>query len=290
MLNRPPPPLNYVRSFECSARHLSFTKAADELGYTQAAISVHIRSLERYLGAALFHRHPRSLTLTETGEAFLPTLRQALQMIDQATETVVVSNQRKTVTLSCPISLAENWLAPRIAGLRASHPDVELVILGTIWEPATAPAADLVISMHRDDDAPPAASLLLRQRLSLLGAPHRANAKTDLSALLAQPKIVVLGRQEYWTAFAEAQGRPDLDMEGSLRTNSTNIALEMAASGAGLTATPHDLARAYLDRGVLVELSDLRPASPWSYYLNAGATPLGAAAKTVRDWLLASTG
>ena len=74
---KPPPPLNYIRSFECSARHLSFTDAARELGYTQAAVSTHVRSLEQYIGRQLFIRYPRSLKLTDMGAAFLPTLRQA---------------------------------------------------------------------------------------------------------------------------------------------------------------------------------------------------------------------
>ncbi len=79
---KPPPPLNYIRSFESSARHLSFTLAAKELGYTQAAVSTHVRALEHYIGRQLFIRYPRSLKLTEMGEAFLPTLRQALGLVD----------------------------------------------------------------------------------------------------------------------------------------------------------------------------------------------------------------
>src|SRR2546423_15431961 len=66
---KPSPPLNYIRSFECSARHLSLTAAAKELGYTQAAVSSHVRGLERYIGRQLFIRYPRSLKLTEMGEA-----------------------------------------------------------------------------------------------------------------------------------------------------------------------------------------------------------------------------
>ena len=64
-MDRPSPPLNFIRSFECSARHLSFTKAAEELGYTQAAVSTHIRSLEKYVGRDLFIRHARGIELTE---------------------------------------------------------------------------------------------------------------------------------------------------------------------------------------------------------------------------------
>ena len=72
------PPLNYIRSFEASARHLSFTRAAEELGMTQAAVSGHVRALEQYIGRPLFHRAPRSLGLTEVAASYLPTLRQAL--------------------------------------------------------------------------------------------------------------------------------------------------------------------------------------------------------------------
>lgn len=289
MLSRPPPPLNYVRSFECSARHLSFTRAAEELGYTQAAISIHVRSLERYLGCELFHRHPRSLALTETGEAFLPTLRQALQLIDHATETVVVTNKRNTVTISCPMSLAENWLASQMAGFRAMHPAVEIFVYGTIWDATSVPASDLVISMHRDEDAPRGAIRILRERISLLAAPEWAEKVKDLKEVQTHPMIVVLGRQEYWTAFSEAIGGLDLDISGSIRTNATNIALEIAASGAGITASPRDLAQTYLDRGVLVELFDFTPESPWSYYLTESATP-SRISLSLKDWIMGNAG
>lgn len=286
MLNRPPPPLNYVRSFESSARHLSFTKAAEELGYTQAAISVHIRSLEQYLGTKLFHRAARSLALTEAGEAFLPTLRQALQMIDHATESVVVGNRRKTVTITCPMSFAENWLAPKLAGFYAAHPDVEVAIHGMIWEASAEPDADLKIIMHRADEAPPGSVQIYREHLSLLAAPHWAEKLQDVSDLSKHPMIVVLGRQDYWTAFSETIDDLDLDITGCIRTNSTNIALEIAASGAGITASPRALARAYKDRGLLIELFNLHPKSPWSYYISENTTSFSVAAKLAKSWIL----
>ena len=110
-MNKPPPPLAFIRSFECTARHLSITLAARELGYTQAAVSAHVRALEKYVGRPLFERKTRSLRLTEIGEAFLPTLRQALQQIDNATDAIVTSSRERSVSLACPMSLAENWIA-----------------------------------------------------------------------------------------------------------------------------------------------------------------------------------
>jgi LysR family glycine cleavage system transcriptional activator len=80
------PPLNGLRSFEAAARHLSFTRAADELGVTPGAVSQQVKSLERALGITLFRRLPRSLVLTDEGEAYLPAIVAAFDIISKATE------------------------------------------------------------------------------------------------------------------------------------------------------------------------------------------------------------
>ncbi len=80
------PPLKGLRSFEAAARHLSFTRAADELGVTPGAVSQQVKSLEGALGITLFRRLPRSLILTDEGEAFLPAISSAFDLISRATE------------------------------------------------------------------------------------------------------------------------------------------------------------------------------------------------------------
>jgi len=80
------PPLNGLRSFEAAARHLSFTRAADELSVTPGAVSQQVKSLEQALGIKLFRRLPRSLVLTAEGEAYLPAIEQAFDIISKATE------------------------------------------------------------------------------------------------------------------------------------------------------------------------------------------------------------
>src|SRR3954471_5528824 len=80
------PPLNGLRSFEAAARHLSFTRAADELGVTPGAVSQQVKSLEGALGIMLFRRLPRSLILTDEGEAYLPSISSAFDLISRATE------------------------------------------------------------------------------------------------------------------------------------------------------------------------------------------------------------
>jgi len=290
MPSKKPPPLNFVRSYECSARHLSFTKAADELGLTQAAVSMHIRSLEKHLGVELFVRYPRSLRLTEAGEAYLPTLRQALLMIDAATNSVRIDRQYKTVKIAAPMSLAENWVSRRIAEFRSSHPDIDIILQGTVWDHTGDPDTNIIIFMNRTAEEPLNARLLMRENLALLCTPELASQLKEPAALADVPKIVVSGRQEYWTEFARALDLHSLDLEGSIRTNASNIALELASHGAGVAVLPIDLAMTYKDRELLVEPFDHRPPSPWNYYIRESQDHFLAASQKLYDWLLSHAG
>lgn len=208
-------------------------------------------------------------------------------MIDKATETVLIRNQARTVTISCPMSLAENWLAWRLNGFRKEHPNVELLVQGTIWDVPDEPGgADLIISMCRRDEAPRSGHRLLQETLALLCAPEIARNIKSVADFLALPRILVLGRQEFWTAFEPNLGRDLVGTGTAVRTNAANIALEMASSGIGGIAAPIDLAQIYLDRGLLVEPFELRAQSPWGYYLRDAAQQPTAATAKVRDWLL----
>lgn len=285
-MDKAKPPLGHIRSFECAARHLSFTAAAIELGLTQAAVSTHIKSLENHLGSQLFHRRARSLTLTEIGTAFLPTVRHALSLIDQATETVLIGKHSRTVSISCPMSLAENWLAPRLVGFRDEHPNIELLVHGTIWDQRDDIGADLSIAMARQDEIPGGEHLILRDTLSLLCTPEIAHGITTLRDAAAVPRIVVIGRQDYWSAFEPYLPALPAAAAPTIRTNATSIALELAANGIGVFAAPTSLAKAHVARGLLTEPFDLHPESPWGYVLKDATRQPTAAVLKVRTWLI----
>jgi LysR family glycine cleavage system transcriptional activator len=287
---KPPPPLTYVRSFECAARHLSFTAAGKELGYTQAAVSSHIRALEQYIGRKLFVRYARSLRLTDIGEAFLPTLRQSLDQIDHATESILASVRNKTVVVACPMSLAENWLAECIAAFHRKHPGIEIVLHGTVWENSPDPVADVTIVTRRYDDRPASGILLWNDSLILLCAPKLLEGPTGVKEpqdILRLNCIFVHGRQEYWRHIGAALNIDTSNFAKTLTTNASNIALELATMGAGCVATQASLARTYVKRGLLVEPFAVRPISPWAYYLVDSPVSKGAVVKTVRDWIFA---
>ena len=285
--DRPPPPLNHIRSFECAARHLSFTAAAAELGFTQAAISMHVRSLEKYVGRPLFFRYARSLKLTETGEAFLPTLRQGLRQIDMATETIVSSARNQTVIVAAPMSFAENWLTKCLSGFHQQNPGVEVVIHGTVWDAEIDSVADITISINRNDDAPLGSQLLTSERVALLCAPKFLDVISKPDDIRRLPKIYVLGRQDYWDMYTKSIGLENVEHDRGYRANASNIALEMAANEMGLVTSLVSLSQAYVDRGLLVEPFKERPVSTWGYYIKAPQRSKSGPDTKLFNWIFA---
>ena len=105
------PPLNALRAFEAAARHLSFTRAAEELFVTQAAVSHQVKALEEHLGRQLFRRLNRALLLTDDGQAYLPSLSRAFTLIDDATRDLLTKGAPGPLTVSALPSFAARWLA-----------------------------------------------------------------------------------------------------------------------------------------------------------------------------------
>jgi LysR family glycine cleavage system transcriptional activator len=130
-MSRRLPPLNALRAFEAAARHLSFTRAAEELHVTQTAISHQIKGLEERLGLRLFRRLPRGLLLTEEAQRLLPPVRDAFDQIAAALERLSASGSGGRLTVSVLPSFAAKWLVPRLGRFRAAHPDLDLRIGAT---------------------------------------------------------------------------------------------------------------------------------------------------------------
>ena len=121
------PPLNALRAFESSARHLSFTRAAQELHVTQAAISHQVRALESYLAVSLFRRLPRRVELTDDGHLLLPTVTETFDRLARAVDDLKSAHSKvRTLTVSVTPSFGGRWLAPRLGRFWRRHPDIDL--------------------------------------------------------------------------------------------------------------------------------------------------------------------
>jgi len=282
------PPLNYIRSFEASARHQSFTRAAKELGLTQAAVSGHIRALEQYIGRPLFYRSPRSLTQTEVAASWLPALRLALTQIDRATEQILVVPQRQEVIVACPASLATNWLPRRLQSFHQSHPEIDVTVHATIWSETSDQIADIRI-IPRQSDQPVLGRAFGFDRLVMVCAPSLLEGPDRLSAVsdIARFGIIhVLGRQEHWEDFGKHHGQDDLHLTRGYKTDSTNAALQMAAAGIGCAITTHSLAEIYLSRGQLCEPFAAEIVSRWGYDLQTAEQSTTRASETLIAFLV----
>ena len=122
-------PLNALRAFEASARHLNLTRAAQELHVTQTAVSQHIRNLEDRVGKPLFRRLPRGLALTDEGQALLPTVSEAFGSLQRALEQLADNRPREVLTVGVVGTFAVGWLLPRLRQFQEACPFVDLRLL-----------------------------------------------------------------------------------------------------------------------------------------------------------------
>lgn len=122
-------PLNALRVFDAAARHLSFTRAADELAVTPAAVGQQIRALEEVLGVVLFRRTTKGLELTDEGTAGLEPLRSGFLQFEGAVQAMQAGQSSHVYTIAAPRDFLAVWLAPRLAVFRAEHPEVRFVLV-----------------------------------------------------------------------------------------------------------------------------------------------------------------
>ena len=121
-------PLNALRVFDAAARHLSFTRAAEELFVTQAAVSHQIKSLEDFLGLKLFRRRNRALLLTEEGQSYFLDIKEIFSQLTEATRKLQARSAKGALTVSLLPSFAIHWLVPRLSSFNSAYPGIDVRI------------------------------------------------------------------------------------------------------------------------------------------------------------------
>jgi LysR family glycine cleavage system transcriptional activator len=141
------PPLNALRAFEASARQLSFTRAAEELFVTQAAISHQIKALEDNLGIKLFMRKNRGLLLTEEGQSYYLDIKDVFNALHDATERLLARGAKGAITVSLQPSFAIQWLVPRLNTFNLLHPDID-VRIKAVDQPENSLTEDVDLAIY----------------------------------------------------------------------------------------------------------------------------------------------
>jgi LysR family glycine cleavage system transcriptional activator len=278
------PPLNWLRAYEASARHLSFTRAAAELNLTQSAVSQHVRSLEAFLGRDLFLRKTRAIELTEAGANYLPVVREAFTLLASGTRAFTGGDRGRHLTLQVNMAFSALWLAPRLHRLYAAHPWIVLNIVTPIWDPERLAAhAAMEIRFGRPDDMSGMAERLTYERFFPVCAPGYHDGDVDLDRAVL---LDCAGQTGSWGSWLKSQGKP-FDAEGEVSFATTFVvAVEAARHGAGLAMIHDTLAADLVAAGALIRpFAHSQPLAE-AYFLSGppqhGATP---ATRAFDAWL-----
>ncbi|QHE86438.1 LysR family transcriptional regulator [Hydrogenophaga sp. BPS33] len=277
-------PLNALRAFEVSARHLSFTRAAQELHLTQTAVSQHVKNLEQRLGKPLFRRVPRGLALTDEGLALLPALVDAFARMSATLESFKGAQKREVLSVGVVGTFAVGWLLPRLRDFQARHPFVELR-LSTHNNRIDLAAEGLDCAIRFGDGQWPGMQTrhLLDAPLTPLCAPslvHRIRAPADLG----RETLLRSFRSDEWPQWFEAAGTPCSLLTGPV-FDASLVSAEAAAQGAGVALLPVALFDRDLRSGRLARLFDVE-VNVGGYWLTRVKTRRKSTAmKAFQDWL-----
>lgn len=239
-------PLNALRAFEASARHLSFTRAASELNVTQAAVSAQVKNLEARLGVALFRRLPRGLVLTDEGQALLPMVSDSFGRLGMILERFREGTYRETLTVAAVATFAVGWLLPRLPAFRHQHPFIDLRI-STHNNKVDLAAEGLDFAIRFGEGAwhGTHAQRLMKAPLTPMCAPSVAR-RIARPEDLANETLLRSFRPDEWPRwFAAAGVRAPSVLRGPVLDSSVALAAA-AAHGAGVALLPacmfaHDL-------------------------------------------------
>jgi LysR family transcriptional regulator, glycine cleavage system transcriptional activator len=290
MADRGLPPLNWLKAFEAAARTLSFTEAARELNVTQAAVSKHVRSLELALRHSLFQRRARSLALTRSAEAYLPKVQDALDRLATGTREVFGNRRSDVLTIRCTVSFAVNWLAPRLPDFMARFPQKPVRILSSVWSaPFDAQAFDLDIQYGTGNWPGLRHHRLVAETITPLCSPLVAMRLGKPDDLARERLLHVLGYQEGWGVWLNAAGARNVDPGQGFQLDTSLMAFELAACGAGVALGRRSLVEKELAAGRLVAPFALEvPIREAFYLLEADQGDLHPDAADFVDWIVAA--
>ncbi|NHB92433.1 transcriptional regulator GcvA [Photorhabdus cinerea] len=286
------PPLNALRVFDAAARHLSFTKAAEELFVTQAAVSHQMKSLEDFLGLKLFRRRNRSLLLTEEGQSYYLDIKEIFTSINEATRKLQARSAKGALTVSLSPSFAIQWLVPRLSGFNLAYPGIDVRIQAVDREEdKLADDVDVAIFYGRGNWPGLRTDRLYAEYLLPVCSPTLLTGENPLKtpADLARHTLLHDSSRRDWQAYVR-----QLDMQQQINVQQGPIfshsamVIQAAVHGQGVALANNVMARTEIDAGRLVCPFNDVLVSKNAFYLvcHDSQAELGKIA-AFRQWVLA---
>lgn len=284
------PPLTAVRAFEAAARHQSFTKAAEELGMTQAAVSYQVKLLEDRLGQALFARQARQVRLTAVGQRLGPAVTEAFEALRAAFDHLAEESET-VLAITALHTLAATWLVPRLGAFQLAHPTLA-VRLDTADElrDLARDGFDVGIRAGLGDWPGHESHLLLPMNFTVVCSPDFRD-RMDLRRpedLLRAPLIGPT--DDWWALWFRAAGVADADLSRhtDVQLGHQQFEAAAAAAGHGAALVVPQFFRADLASGRLVRPFDVVVPYARGYWLTyPESRRRSAKIRAFRDWMLA---
>ena len=292
------PPLELLVAFEAAARHLSFTRAGEEIALTQSAVSRQIQALEGRLGVTLFRRMHRAIALTEAGRTLYVAVAEALARIDRTTRELTRTERVKAAVVTTTAGFAGLWLIPRLASFIAAHPGVDVRIsAGNALANLDRGDVDVAVRYQSVAAAAGAGVRLFGETVfpvcspRLRGASHPPLQRpADLAGhTLLRMEADGKNQLQDWDLWLHAMELAELQPAGMLHFSSYDQLISAALAGQGIALGRVPLIESHLKSRKLVAPFSESVVSPRSYYMLVA--PASASRPEIRaftDWLVAS--
>ena len=289
------PPLTALRAFEAAARHLSFTKAAEELRVTPAAISNQVKALEEQYGVQLFRRMTRAVVLTEAGQSALPLLRQGFDKLSEAADRLDSLNTGGILTVSVLPFFAAMWLIPRLDRFYHAHPDIEVMV------DANMRAVDLArdgvdVCIRRGQGNYPGLNVvkLVDEQAFPVCSPRLMEGSAPLRVPedLRNHTLLHVESDDFffpeWSTWLQTAGVEGVDASRGPRFNQLGLQIQAAVEGHGVALASSVLVTDDLSAGRLVQPFELVIQADLAYYVIClEATAEQPRVVAFRDWVMA---
>ena len=284
------PPLNSLKSFEAAGRLLSFTRAANELNVTQAAVSHQIKVIEDFLGLSLFIRYPRKLALTEQGRLLLPEVIEAFDKVSNAIGAISQEPSSKMISVRLAPSFAAKWLSPRLKYFWLQHPEIDLCLYHA--HPAVEfdrEQIDIAVTYGKGDWPGVVADPILSLDFYPVCTPAFMSNDRPLSNInnLRYYSLLHDANYECWSDWLKLAGLHQINANKGTIIDDTNVLIQAAVDGQGVALGSSTFVQDLLDSGRLIKPFDITLVNEFAYYVVCPEAHLkNPSVQAFKDWLL----
>ena len=288
------PPLNALRAFEATARHMSFSKAADELFVTPSALSYQVRQLEENLGQKLFERLNRAIALTAAGEKLYPGIHTGLLAMSEAVGSLKNATPDDVLIVSTGPAFAAKWFAPRMYRFIETYPDIELQLSASLKLVEFGGGdVDVAVRFGYGDYPDLHVEPIFDELVTPMCAPELIERglkePSDLEnfTLLHDDSMRHIDRAPDWEEWLRRAGVTNVDANRGMRFSHADHSVDAAVEGAGVALGRSSLAGRELQSGRLVAPFDIQLSTSAAFWFVCAPADLEKPKVVAfREWLM----